>query len=62
MIAPAVIAMVGSWLSSTGAYDESSGWGAMWWFMIVTIPIGLVIMFVGGLIGMIRAIVARSKK
>lgn len=62
MIAPAFIAMIGSWISSTGAYDEGSGWGAMWWLMIVTIPVGLIIMVVGGLIGMIRAIINRKKK
>ncbi len=59
MIAPAVIAMIGSWLGSTGAYDEGTGWGAMWWLMIVTIPLGVVIMVIGGVIGLIRTLFAR---
>ena len=60
MIAPVVIAMVGSWVSSTSAYDEGEGWGAAFWLLFFSVPAGLVIMLVGGIIGMIRTLLRRK--
>jgi len=44
---PIVLAFITSLISRTSMFDEGSGTGAYLWLLIMSVPIGLLLIFIG---------------
>jgi hypothetical protein len=55
---PVFIAVIGGWASGTSSLDESSGFGAYLWLLILTFPAGLGL----GTVGFVLFLVGASRE
>jgi hypothetical protein len=59
---PVFIAVVGSLVTGSGVFDESTGFGAALWLLILTFPAGLILGSIGFVLYLIGVSRARQTK
>ena len=53
-ILPIVLAFITSLISRTSMFDEGSGTGTYLWLLLISIPIGLLIMIIGLIVKLLK--------